>query len=234
MKSDIKYLTKKTKKMNFIILLLLMTLILIPIKSTMARPNDWTLYYTSSGTFLYEGNTTAINYNNATYFAGIYNNESYYTLFEFDVSEYSVINSAVLSLYVISVNGTLPANISINAVTSSWQTTTANWNNTPSFNTNISAIMTFETNNTGRNTVDITSIVQDWDTGELQNYGILLNSSTNFITFYSYINSLGVCPYLDIHYTPPISEGTFEIIIPISILFIGFSLSKRTKDRKIE
>lgn len=234
MKIDIKKQVILNKHRKLTVLLLLMTVIIIPIKSTMARPDDWVLYYTAKGSFLYEGNPNDIHFNNVTYYAGIYNNESYYTLFGFDVSEYSVITSAVLSLYVTSVNGTLPANISINAVTSSWQATTATWNNTPSFNCNISAVMTIDSNSTGRKRVVITDIVQDWDTGEITNYGILLNSSTNFISFYSYSNSIGVCPYLDIHYTPPISEVNIEVILPISILIIGYSLFKRTKDRKSE
>lgn len=139
----------------------------------------------------------------------------------------ATINSALLTLYADSTNGTgyygSPMYGTGNAaylrrVTETWVDATVNWNNQPA-TTTLNQVSLAQSTNTIQNypNIDITAFVQNWVNNPAENYGMMLQlqnlSTLNSMTFCSgnYPDST-LWPTLVVCYTPASANCTTVII----------------------
>ncbi|MHA2252702.1 MAG: DNRLRE domain-containing protein [Candidatus Kariarchaeaceae archaeon] len=95
-----------------------------------------------------------------------------HTLLYFDISGCNGIASATLNIYVYDVwNLAIPHKIHI--VSSSWTESTS-WNTQPSYISTVN--ITTGSLGIGSHSIDITPIAQDWEDGDLINYGLRLEN----------------------------------------------------------
>jgi hypothetical protein len=135
-----------------------------------------------------------------------------YALYHFDLSQLPAganITSATVSLYVTDQNN---RTVNIHRITSDWRESTVTWNNANgSFNPAPSALFIPVMINQYIVT-DITTLVQQWASGSVPNYGMMLVGTVNNQTSYaSRENTPDKLPYLTIRYTMTTTEQALRI-----------------------
>ena len=108
------------------------------------------------------------------------------SLVKFDAGTLSdkVVDSAVLKLHVASVKNT--GTIKIHMITSAWQEGSVNWNNMPTFE--ISPVVSFgiDASVNSMIEVDVTAAAQQWASGNVENFGLIMITSENIVaSFYT-------------------------------------------------
>ena len=136
------------------------------------------------------------------------------SLIEFNVSEVpseNTITSAIMQLYVSSINGNLT--LKVYRLTSPWIETESTWNNMSSSNPWTTAggdylneITALNISEIGWYNFTITSAVRNWINGSYENYGLILISENatngNYTTIYSSdYSTAGLRPRITIDYT---------------------------------
>ncbi len=103
---------------------------------------------------------------------------TYRSLIEFDLSSIpseSIVESATLKVFGIQHNPLTRSNASwLQLVTSSWHEDTVTWNSRPTSETTGQVSLPGSTSSTEDYEIDITDFVQDWISGEVSNYGLIL------------------------------------------------------------
>ncbi len=137
-------------------------------------------------------------------------------LFYFDLSSCQGITQATLYIYTNQLfSSSFTANIHI--VEEAW-VESSNWNSYIAYNSAVNATMTL---NSGYQSVDLTALAQDWESGAVTNYGILLedDDGSNFAIVATSEASSNQ-PYLAITATSVTPEGNPIILFTSAALCI--------------
>jgi hypothetical protein len=116
-------------------------------------------------------------------------------LVRFDAATISgqTVTSATLELYLGSIAAS--GEISIHAITSSWNETTVTWNNRPPAEAVATAIVSMTTSDAGSTvTIDVTAAVQRWADGSLADAGFLIVTSDSIKAFFDARERAGGVP----------------------------------------
>ncbi|MFZ5981205.1 MAG: DNRLRE domain-containing protein [Candidatus Zixiibacteriota bacterium] len=109
-----------------------------------------------------------------------------------------LVSSATFHVYVAQASG---QDVNVHRITADWMESSVTWNNFGgAYMPEI--IATFTADMVGWYEVDITSLVQDWQTGTYENYGFLIahNELGNPRTVYNSRENLANNPYLEVCY----------------------------------
>jgi hypothetical protein len=116
-------------------------------------------------------------------------------LVRFDAATISgqTVSSATLELYLSSIRDS--GEISIHAITSSWNETTVTWNNQPPAESVATAIVSLTTGDAGGTVViDVTGAVQRWADGSLADAGFLIVTSDSIKAYFDAKERAGGVP----------------------------------------
>jgi len=109
-----------------------------------------------------------------------------------------LVQSAIFYIYVSQASG---QNVNVHRITADWMESEVTWNNfSGAYMTDI--IATFTADVVGWYEVDITSLVQDWQTGQFENYGFLIahDDLGSPRTVYNSRENIEFNPYLEVCY----------------------------------
>jgi len=118
-----------------------------------------------------------------------------YGLVRFDAASIAgqTVNSATLELYLSSIGAS--GDISVHAITSSWDETTVMWNNQPSTESVATAIVSLTTGDAGGTVViDVTGAAQRWADGGLVDAGFLIVTSDSIKAYFDAKERAGGVP----------------------------------------
>ena len=150
-------------------------------------------------------------------------------------------SSVMLKFYLF---GSTATTLDVFPVEQSWNEDTITWNNFPDVNMSIMCSQYFSVG-LGFRYINVTTIVSNWTSTIIPNFGFYLRTTINFINFYSKEASnednhptlVFTVPKEDSPQPPPIITG-FEITIAffgmISVIFIILIINKRKITRILE
>ncbi len=141
------------------------------------------------------------------------------TYIKFDLSDYVGISSATFNIYCRNVMDGGNFDVNIHIVNTSWVDSTTNWNNQPDYETSVNATLSVGTLPDFLFT-DLTNLAKAWETGEVTNFGIVLEADNvlpgNWSEFTS-TDATGNRPTLDIT-AASYSEGSWDVLFAFCII----------------
>ncbi len=211
-------------------IILIITLLVagISTQSAAATPNATTTIDAIEDAMLYQTNPNT-NYGEVPFlYVGLTGASIYRSLILFDVSAYEGISVATLEFSVSGIQGA-GCGINIHIVTNSWVESTATWNFPPTYDTAVNATIASASIITGYgNSVDITKLAQDWESGKVTNYGIILEDDDGPDNIDIESSEASNPPLLHLTYTT-MSEQINLLYIPLIALIPFVVFMKKRK-----